>query len=173
VVGESPGLWGFTRPAVRYRRHGAVRPSAPHKERRLQRFFSTFPGGWPAAGLVLLRSVAGLTAAGLGGAHLAQEPTVMSSALGAIAILSGLGLVAGFLTPIAAAAASLSTLLIAAVGPVPIVLGRPMDEATAALVAVDAIALAMLGPGAHSIDAYLFGRREIVIHDEARRRPEP
>jgi len=97
----------------------------------------------------------------------------MSSALGAVAILSGLGLVAGFLTPVAAATASLSTLLITALGPVSIVLGRPMDGATIALVAVDAIALAMLGPGAHSIDAYLFGRREIVIHDEARRRPAP
>jgi hypothetical protein len=30
-------------------------------------------------------------------------------------------------------------------------------------VIVDAIALALLGPGAHSIDAWLFGRREIII----------
>ena len=35
--------------------------------------------------------------------------------------------------------------------------------------AADALALAMLGPGAHSIDAWLFGRREIVIPDEPRR----
>jgi hypothetical protein len=37
---------------------------------------------------------------------------------------------------------------------------------------VDAVALAMLGPGAHSVDARLFGRREIIIPD-CRRRPSP
>jgi hypothetical protein len=30
-------------------------------------------------------------------------------------------------------------------------------------VIVDAVALAVLGPGAYSVDAYLFGRREIII----------
>jgi hypothetical protein len=40
-------------------------------------------------------------------------------------------------------------------------------------VAADALALAMLGPGAHSIDAWLFGRREIVIPDVPRHHPRP
>ena len=41
-----------------------------------------------------------------------------------------------------------------------------MDRVAAILVIVDGLALALLGPGAHSIDAYLFGRREIIIpHD--------
>ena len=41
-----------------------------------------------------------------------------------------------------------------------------MDRLAAILVFVDGLALALLGPGAHSIDAYLFGRREIIIpHD--------
>jgi hypothetical protein len=35
------------------------------------------------------------------------------------------------------------------------------------------MALAMLGPGAHSIDAWLFGRREIVIADVPRRPLDP
>jgi hypothetical protein len=51
------------------------------------------------------------------------------------------------------------------------VLGLRLDGSTAALVVIDAIALAMLGPGAHSIDAHLFGRREIIIPDDSRRRP--
>jgi uncharacterized membrane protein YphA (DoxX/SURF4 family) len=38
-----------------------------------------------------------------------------------------------------------------------------VDGTAALLIAVDAIALALLGPGAHSIDAHLFGRREITI----------
>ena len=37
--------------------------------------------------------------------------------------------------------------------------GRPGILLRAAL----AVALVMLGPGAHSVDAYLFGRREIVF----------
>ena len=45
-----------------------------------------------------------------------------------------------------------------------------MDRLAATLVIVDGLALALLGPGAHSIDAYLFGRREIIIpHDPAHR----
>jgi hypothetical protein len=38
------------------------------------------------------------------------------------------------------------------------------------LVVVDAAALVLLGPGAHSTDALLFGRREILIPHEPQRR---
>ena len=37
------------------------------------------------------------------------------------------------------------------------------DDAAAALVVMVAVAIALLGPGAYSLDSYLFGRREIVI----------
>jgi hypothetical protein len=62
------------------------------EERGLQRFFSTFPGGWPAVGLLLLRTVAGGAAAGHGGIYLAHsaEPAATSWALGLLAILSGI-----------------------------------------------------------------------------------
>lgn len=90
-------------------------------------------------------------------------------ALAALAVLSGAGLVAGFLTPAAAAGVSLSAIAITA-------MTAPPDGATLAahwqgswFVAADALALAMLGPGALSIDAWLFGRREIVIPDATRR----
>jgi uncharacterized membrane protein YphA (DoxX/SURF4 family) len=87
-------------------------------------------------------------------------------------MLSGLGLVAGFLTPGAAAGVSVSILAIAAsTAPFGASLAAPWEGAW--FVALDALALAMLGPGAHSIDAWLFGRREIVIPDAPRHHPQP
>jgi uncharacterized membrane protein YphA (DoxX/SURF4 family) len=105
------------------------------------------------------------------------EPTPASWALAGLAVLSGLGLVAGFLTPAAAAGVSVSTLAIAAASPA--VIGAGLAGASVAaswqgpgFVAANGLALAMLGPGALSIDAWLFGRREIVIPDTPRA-PEP
>ena len=94
-------------------------------------------------------------------------------ALGALAILSGIGLVAGILTPVAAVTVGLSTLAMAAAWPPPVVAGVVIDRPAAALAIAVALALAMLGPGSHSIDALLFGRREIVIPESARRRARP
>jgi uncharacterized membrane protein YphA (DoxX/SURF4 family) len=92
------------------------------------------------------------------------ELSVAGWALAALAVLSGLGLVAGFLTPGAAAGVTVSTLAIAATSAaVDVTLAGHWRGA--GLVAADALALAMLGPGALSIDAWLFGRREIVIPD--------
>jgi uncharacterized membrane protein YphA (DoxX/SURF4 family) len=116
-------------------------------------------------GLLLLRAVAGGAATGLGGSYLAHgaEPVAASLVLGLLAVLSGIGLIAGFLTPAAATTVSISTLIIAVTWTPSFLAGLAMDRPAAALVIVDAIALALLGPGAHSIDAWLFGRREIII----------
>jgi hypothetical protein len=44
-----------------------------------------------------------------------------------------------------------------------------VDRLAAVILLVDAAALALLGPGALSLDARLFGRREIIIpHDPLR-----
>ena len=118
---------------------------------------------------MLLRAVAGGVTAMHGGRYLSQstdlEATVL--ALGLLAVISGVALVAGFLTPGAAVAVGVATLLLAASWPDPPAPIRHLDGTAALLVAVDAIALALLGPGAHSIDAYLFGRREIIIPSDA------
>jgi uncharacterized membrane protein YphA (DoxX/SURF4 family) len=91
-------------------------------------------------------------------------------ALAGLAVLSGVGLVAGFLTPGAAAGVSLSTLAIAA-STTPVGANLAAQWQGVGLVAADALALAMLGPGALSIDAWLFGRREIVIPAASLRPP--
>ncbi len=64
---------------------------------------------------------------------------------------------------------SVSTLIIVATSP-PLAIGLLIERPVAALLIVDAVALALLGPGAHSIDAYLFGRREIIIPSDSSRR---
>lgn len=151
------------------------RPGGATRSGRLQRFFSTFPAGWPAAGLLLLRAVAGGAAVGQGGSYLLQrgEPTLAAMALGAFAIVSGLALVAGVLTPASAAAVGVSMIVMAATWPASATGTLVIDRPAAGLVIAVSLALAMLGPGAHSIDALLFGRREIVIPESARRRAEP
>lgn len=131
----------------------------------LQRFFSTFPGRGPGAGLFLLRAVAGGLTAVHGGLYLTQstDPKAAVWALGLLAVISGIALVIGLLTPAAAVTVAAATLLLAGSWTSLPLSTLRLDWAAALLIAVDAIALALLGPGAHSIDAYLFGRREIVI----------
>jgi uncharacterized membrane protein YphA (DoxX/SURF4 family) len=93
--------------------------------------------------------------------------SVAALGLGGVALVCGLGLLVGLVTPGAAAGVGVSTLAIAAASSSPA--GLAADWRPAAFVAVDAIALALLGPGAHSIDAWLFGRREILVSDAPRR----
>ena len=121
----------------------------------------------------MLRAVAGAGALSQGSAYLANgaESTPTSWALAGFAVLSGAGLVTGFLTPAAAASVSLSTLAIAAATAPAAGTGLSAHWQGPWFVAAIALALAMLGPGALSIDAWLFGRREIVIADVPRHQP--
>jgi hypothetical protein len=151
----------------------AVRPSNGHsRSNALQRSFSSFPGSWQGAALLLLRAVVGATAAIQGGSYLADiaGPTVATWALGLLAIASGMALIAGFLTPASGAIAGLATVLIAATWTPTLASSLLIDRVAALFVIADATAVALLGPGAHSIDAYFFGRREIIIPHESQSR---
>ena len=86
-----------------------------------------------------------------------------------VAFASGVTLLAGIITPIAALVAGLGAI---ASGfsflPAPPVSNLADSKLAVILIAIVATAIACLGPGAFSVDARLFGRREIIIP----RRPE-
>lgn len=128
----------------------------------VQRLFSAFPSGWPSLGLLLLRAVAGVSAVTDGIAYLAGHPDAGPTAwvAGILAIACGVLVVFGFLTPIAGAVLAVCVLIVPLFG----------ELRYALLVVVTSVAIVLLGPGALSIDARLFGRREIVI---PRNRPQP
>jgi uncharacterized membrane protein YphA (DoxX/SURF4 family) len=102
-----------------------------------------------------------------------ESPTQPRSwVIGLPEILVGTALLIGFLTPIAGASASLGNLTIG----VSWFLSsgeNAHDKTVAALyLIVMSVAITLLGPGAFSLDARLFGRREIII-PEASRPPLP
>jgi hypothetical protein len=118
--------------------------------KRLQRLFSMFPWGAPGLALLLLRvSVAtGIVLNGASDPHREAWRLVLI-----LALVTALGI--GFRTPIAALLTIPLYLLETASLRV-----APAEVLNAIL---QAIALSLLGPGSYSIDAYLFGHREVVL----------
>lgn len=120
--------------------------------------------------MLLLRIVVGVGAATEGALYLrhVSEPALLMWLGSALAVASGLAVLAGFVTPASGVIAGLTTLAIAGVWPSPEASGL-IDRLAAVILLIDAAALALLGPGALSMDARLFGRREIIIsHDPLR-----
>jgi putative oxidoreductase len=110
-----------------------------------------FPRGWPGLGLLLLRVS---VAAAILNSCSRLESTV-AWVLPALVLLSA-ALCVGVLTPVAAVLAVALQLRVAA----------NLSVTSAGLVVtaiLDALALAVLGPGAYSLDAYRFGRREFLL----------
>jgi uncharacterized membrane protein YphA (DoxX/SURF4 family) len=118
----------------------------------MQRLFSMFPGGSAGLALMILRVSAGssLLLCAFTRGQLASPSWVMFG-LGSIVILMGIGA----LTPVAC---SLGALIEAYY----ILHSHGADELQAILALLITVALALLGPGAFSVDAKLFGRRLII-----------
>ena len=107
----------------------------------------------------------GLTAFVQGLSYLNEREPLATGYLliGAVALVVGASLVIGFMTPINALVVFLSIIL-----PLPTILAGARNivfesNLTIVYVSISAIAVALLGPGAFSLDARLFGRREIII----------
>ena len=140
-----------------------MRRDARPEERILQRLFPSFPPGWPGLGLLLLRAAVALSLAAQGIAGLARGSGAWSWGLGALAVAAGAALLIGILTPVFAGLAALAGSMVA-FSRLPPAIPNVLGGAPAViLVALMAVAVALLGPGAWSLDARLFGRREIVI----------
>jgi putative oxidoreductase len=111
-----------------------------------------FPRGLPGLALLLLR-VSTVLALLL---NCYVNRSEISTWIQLAAILLALSLCAGFLTPIAASAALLFHVLVW------FLIGGISSPALIVVV-LDALALALLGPGAYSIDSYRFGLRVVVL----------
>jgi len=118
----------------------------------MQRLFSMFPPGWPGFGLLLLRCS---VAIGLLIEVFADRQGLSGWTSGAAMLLS-MALLAGYLTPIAAVSGLLFHGLIG------LRLGVH-NVAVEIAVSLDLIALACVGPGAYSVDAFRLGRRVVVL----------
>ena len=129
----------------------------------MQRLFATFPTGSPGLGLLVLRVAVALALVVHGAACFGGESALGTFAVAAAAALTAALLLIGLMTPLAGAFAALMGFGLAMAW-----LPAPTPNAfevrlTAVLVVSVAAAIALLGPGAFSLDAALFGRREIAI----------
>ena len=129
----------------------------------MQRLFSAFPNRGPGAGLLLLRSAVGATVIVQGLIVLSARDLPQETLTAAVLILLGTMLAVGVLTPFA----GFVTALVSVLGRSPWLAfssSTSFDEWIGRLFfLIVSLAIALLGPGAFSLDAYLFGRREIVI----------
>jgi len=118
----------------------------------VQRLFSMFPRGGPGVALLLLRiSVAAPLLLSLAG-----RPDLASfHLLFAGAVLLSIALGIGIFTPVVSS-------IVCAYAIADLLIGLRLDWLAVSLI-LNSIALALLGPGAYSLDARLFGLKVMVM----------
>jgi len=124
----------------------------------MQRLFSGFPDGWPGMSILFLRLGAGMLLIYDAIAGPLSTPQALAPITESLGVGAGIFLVAGLWTPISGVLAAILELWIA--------FSRASDLRGALLLAALGAGLAMLGPGAWSVDARLFGRRRIDFPNE-------
>ena len=134
----------------------------------MRTLFSTFPSEGPGIGLLLLRAQVGCSLIVLGATYVQSPnrgPVVWGLAV--LAFTGGAFLLAGLMTPLVAVLAAIGGVGIAlSLTPLPLhdLFGSYL---TIINLIVLSIAIVLLGPGAFSLDARMFGRREITIPSHA------
>ena len=121
----------------------------------MRRFISNFVGGRPALGLLLIRIAAGIALAIDGKARVQFGEPLLPLTLGLLEMSVGAVLIAGLWTPLAgilSIALSVSEILV-----------FHDTLCPAILLACMGAGLALIGPGALSVDAWLFGLKRIDI----------
>jgi len=123
----------------------------------VQRLFSSFADGWPGAGLLLLRLLAGMGL--LDGCIMSARSSMGTAQMvpSLLAAVFGAMLIVGLFTPFAG--------IMAAAVEVWIALSHPGYRWPQIGLAGLCLSLAMIGPGAWSIDARLFGRKQIDLSE--------
>lgn len=128
----------------------------------MQRLFSTFPVGPAGLGLLILR----LTAAGtiqfltLSVYYDLIRSTFRGCLLGVFLIVCSAGMFAGLLTPIISALLFICAILFLILSP------REINSCFVIYLIALSFVITLLGPGAYSVDARLFGWREIILSKE-------
>ena len=120
----------------------------------LRRLYSTFAGGWPGTGLLLMRVVVGSVLIVRAGLRLSSDPPPLNVTVPSILLFgAGILLIVGLWTPIVGTSIALIEIWK--------IFALPGDKWVWLLLGTAGAALAMLGPGLFSIDARLFGWKRI------------
>ena len=119
----------------------------------MQRLFSNFADGWPGGGLLTLRLLLGAALLYSCFACLCATSICGTSVPQSIGALAGVLLLVGLWTPVAGVLVAIVEAWIA--------FSVPNNASLPAILAVLGASLAMIGPGAWSLDARLFGRKHI------------
>lgn len=119
----------------------------------MQRLFTTFAGGWPGAGLLIQRIITSIAIVNQGTALPRGNSSDGLIALEIAGAVLGIFILLGLWTPAAGALVAAVQLWIA--------FSCTGDPWPSFILAVLGATLAMIGPGAWSIDARLFGRKHL------------
>lgn len=125
----------------------------------MQRLFSTFANGWPGRGLLVLRLLTSAALINFGIVSLREGPSLQVAALQVISLATGPLILVGLWTPVAGTLAMILNLGIAFTR----YSSHSGDPWIPLITGALGASLAMIGPGAWSIDAKLFGRKHIDL----------
>lgn len=119
----------------------------------MQRLFSTFANGWPGVGLLLQRILTAIILVRFGIIQLTDASASTSMLPQIIGACAGILFLVGLWTPVAGTLIAGIELWIA--------FTQPGDPWMSIILATLGGTVALIGPGAWSIDARLFGRKHI------------